>query len=306
MLPSAKRGPTLLELSERFATRESCEEFLQKLRWPNGPVCPRCGSANVTKLATRRVFQCKGCRHQFSVTSGTIFHNTRLPLRKWVLAAALICNAKKGLSAKQVERHLRVTYKTAWSLMHRIRKAMKGPGLVEKFVGIVEVDETYLGGKSKLGAPRKPGHVIYNKMAVVGVRKRNGGVRGEVVTEVSAGSLGDIVRRHVARTAKMLCTDEHQGYLSLRHEYNPQRVNHSQEEWVRGEIHTNSIESFWNILKRGIVGSFHKVSLKYLQAYVDEFAYRFSHTGCSNGVGLWKTLLRNGLQVTNGHAERKG
>lgn len=299
MVVSKKRGLSLATLSEQFRCRDDCEKFLAELRWPQGVSCPRCESRSVSKIATRRVWDCSMCGYQFSVTSGTIFHKTRLPLQKWILATALICNAKKGISAKQIERDLSVTYKTAWYLMHRIRRAMKEQGFLRRFKGIVEVDDAYIGGKGSgvrgRGSP--------TKKIVVGVRERGGAVRAEYVKDMTAESVCSVVRRYVDPKTKMLITDEYPSYNQLSKDYRPERINHS-VEYVRGQVHTNSIESFWNVLKRGISGSYHKISVKYLPLYLNEFTFRFSHTRNGNGVGLWKDVLANAV-VTNGHRTNK-
>jgi len=289
--PSSKRGPSLLELCQRFRTREDCLKFLEKLRWPDGPVCPKCESTSISRLRKRDFFDCNRCYHQFSVTSGTIMHRSHLPLQKWILATALICNAKKGISAKQIERDLSVTYKTAWYLMHRIRRAMKEPGLRSRFIGIVEIDDCFVGGK----AHGKRGRGAEKKTMVVGVRQRAGSVRAEIAADQKAKTLLQIVRRHVSMNAEMVCADDLSSYDILNKYYRPERVNHSKGEYARGEVHTNSMESFWNILKRGIIGSYHKVSVKYLPNYLREFTYRFSHTRNGNGVGLWQNILGNAL-----------
>ena len=291
MEASTKRGPSLLELSQRFKTRQDCLKFLEKLRWPDTPICPRCGSPKVCRLYARAFFECYTCRKQFSAISGTILHGTHLPLQKWILAAALICNAKKGISAKQIERDLKVTYKTAWYLMHRIRRAMHEPGLIAQFAGIVEIDETYVGGK----AHGKRGRGAANKTIVLGIRERGGSVRTEIAPNLKRRTISELVRKHVSTKAKMVCTDDLSSYDVLKPCYNPQKVNHSAGEYARGEVHTNSMESIWNILKRGITGSFHKVSVKYLPNYLREFTYRFAHTRNGNGVGLWENVLGNAV-----------
>ena len=224
---------------------------------PDGPICARCGSPRVCRLYARAFFECYACRKQFSVTSGTILHATHLPFEKWILASSLICNAKKGISAKQIERDLKVTCKTAWYLMHRIRRAMQEPGLIAQFVGIVEIEETYVGGKAR----GKRGRGAANKTIVVGMRERGGAVRTEIAVNLKKYTLWELVRKHVSTNAKMVCTDDLSSYDVLRRSFNPEKVNHSTGEYVRGGVHTSSIERLCNILKRGIIGSYHKVSV---------------------------------------------
>jgi len=210
------------------------------------------------------------CGHQFTATTGTIFHDTHLPLRKWLMALALIVDAKKGISANQVKRHLGVSYKTAWHLCHRIRKAMQEEP-PEKFKGIVEVDETYVGGKYDRRRKRGP----WENPGVAGLIERGGKVYTQRFTTPSKIVLTGIVSDRVAPEAQLVVTDQYAAYRSLARTYNHQVINHLRE-YVRGRIHTNSIENFWSLLKRGIMGSFHKVSIKHLPRYLSEFTYRFN------------------------------
>jgi transposase-like protein len=227
----------------------------------------------------------------FSVTAGTIFHKTHLPLQKWIIATFLICNAKKGISAKQIQRDLNVTYETAWYLMHRIRRAMKDSDFIRKFKGVVEADETYLGGRGR----GRFGRGQPNKSIVIGIRQRDGTIRAELIPDVKAKTVCGIVRKHVHQDAEMLCVDEFPSYSQLAIDYNLRRVNH-QFEYVNGQIYTNGVESFWAILKRAFIGTHHKMSKKYLPLYLNEFTFRFSHNGQNN---LYRTVLSNALIYDN-------
>jgi transposase-like protein len=288
----------ITELCRKYDTREKCCEFLEKLRWPEGLKCPRCSSDKVYRVSTRFKYQCE-CKYQFSVTSGTIFHRSHLPLQKWIVASLLIANAKKGISAKQLERDLNVTYKTAWYLAHRIRRAMKETAIIRKMVGIIEVDETYVGGRGK----KTRGRGATNKIICGGALERSGWVTAKVLENASIHEVCKPIYENAdIENVAMVCADEWRGYNQLRHEFNLQRVCHGYGEYARGIVHTNGIENFWGILKRGIIGSFHKVSRKYMQLYLDEFSYRYSWTAKgrplygkkSNGAFMEK-ILSNAL-----------
>lgn len=289
----------VLELSQKYSSREKCCEFLEKLRWPQGVKCPRCESDKVYQVKTRFKYECSACRYQFSVTCGTIFHRSHLPLQKWIIASLLIANAKKGISAKQLERDLNVTYKTAWFLGHRIRCAMKDDSIIRKMRGIIETDETYIGGKRRWVRGRS----LKNKIIVGGALERGGWVTAKVLENASIREVCSLVYENTDRNnVSMVCSDEWRGYNPLRKEFNLQRVAHCYDEYVRGNVHTNGIEGFWSLLKRGITGQFHKVGKKYLQFYLDEFTFRYSwtakgrplHSKKSNGAFMEK-ILKNAL-----------
>ena len=263
----------LVELIDRYNSDESCREALERLRWPAGVACLRCGDSNVIDLGKHNRWQCTSCRYQFSVTAGTIMHDSHLPLRKWFLAIYLMCESKKGMSAHQLMRTLGVAYKTAWYLCHRIRKAMGNDPLTgPTLVGIVEVDETMVGGRKRGPNWRD------NKHWIAGAIERGGRVRIERVPDVKRGTLHDFIERSVADEAEAIYTDELRSYIGIgdddtRHE----TVNHSDEEWVVGDVHTNSIEGVWSLFKRSIVGTFHKMSVKHMDRYLEELEWRFNN-----------------------------
>ena len=265
----------LLTLVDDFNTDAKCRELLERLRWPNGVACLRCGSLGISEIEARGQFDCNACRYQFSVTAGTIMHDSHLPLRKWFMAIYLMCESKKGVSALQLKRTLGVAYKTAWYLCHRIREAMgndplEGPSLV----GIVEVDETLVGGKTRGKGRAYKG----NKSWVAGAIQRDGGVRLERIPDVKRNTLHDFIRRTVKDEAEAIYTDELASYLGIAdHDTRHETVNHSMEEWAVGDVHTNSIEGVWSLFKRSIMGAFHKVSAKHLDRYLDELEWRFSN-----------------------------
>lgn len=262
----------LIRLVNQFHSEEKCRAFLEEVRWPKGITCPRCGS-NVSRIKTRGQFECNKCTYQFSITSGTIFHDSHLPLWKWLLTTYMVIEAKKGVSANQVKRMLGISYKTSWYLCHRIRAAMKeaNPTLLTEDV---EADETYVGGKRK---GRGPGYKD-NKTLILGVVQRNGNVRLQVGAGVDRTTLREFLSAHVSPKAKHILTDEWTGYKGIgdadtKHE----SVNHVQGEWVRGDVHTNTVEGVWSLLNRAIIGAYHKISAKHLDAYLDELEWRYNN-----------------------------
>lgn len=273
----------IISTIQKFPDQAACIAYLEQKRWNGKPVCPYCNSDNTNHLVNQLRHHCNGCRKSFSVTVGTIFHDSRLPLQKWFLAIALILNAKKGISSRQMARDLDLPVKTAWSINHRIRKAMKqDTGLLS---GIVEMDETYIGGKPRKEAKKdkddndkgSPRGRATKKECVVGMIERGGRVRAKNVEKgtLKAKDLKELVRAGVDLGNTTLITDEYRGYMTMRRIIAHLQINHS-EAYANGVVHTNSIESFWAILKRGIIGQFHKVSKKYLNAYIDEFCWRFN------------------------------
>jgi transposase-like protein len=263
----------MMRLMEEFDTDSECRAVLENLRWPDGIRCPRCDGDKVYRAEPRKQFDCAGCGYQFSVMSGTIFHDSHLPLPKWFVAIYLMTESKKGISANQMKRTLGVSYKTAWYLCHRIRAAMKDAA-APLLSGIIEVDETYIGGKV-----RGKGHGYRgNKTMVVGAVARGGQVGVKVEKRNDRQTLHGFIRSVAADDTEAIHTDEWPAYLGIadantRHE----TVNHSQEEWVRADVHTNTVESVWSLLKRSIVGSYHQLSAKHMEAYLDEMAFRFNN-----------------------------
>ena len=265
----------LVELIDRYNCDDKCRDTLEMLRWPAGVCCFRCGDMNVYELEKHNRWHCRGCKYQFSVTSGTIMHDSHLPLRKWFLAIYLMVESRKGMSANQLKRTLGINYRTAWYLCHRIREAMGNDPLTgPSLVGIVEVDETLIGGKAK----RKGRGYRDNKTLVAGALQRDGQLRLERVPDVKRRTLHDFIHRTVKNSAEAIYTDEIKSYLGIdsdhtRHE----TVNHSQEVWVVGDVHTNGIENAWSLFKRSIIGAFHKMSSKHLDRYLEEFEWRFNN-----------------------------
>lgn len=263
----------------RFTDEETARAHLESTRWPNGPVCPHCGGVERNSRLQGKAHRpgllfCGDCRAQFSVTVGTVFEDSKLPLHKWVYAIHLMCASKKGISSLQMSRVLGVTYKTAWFMSHRIREAMAQEPVGQlggNGGGQVEMDETYIGNKK--GHARK-GHG--HKHAVVSLVERHGKVRSFHVANVTGKTLYPILRKHVAREVDLM-TDDAAVYPAIAKGHSHSTVNHSKKEYVRGDVHTNTVEGYFSILKRGIVGTFHNVSEQHLQRYVDEFDFRYNH-----------------------------
>jgi transposase-like protein len=263
----------------RFTNDDAARAHLEALRWPNGAVCPHCGGTerNVRLQGEAHragLWFCGDCRTQFTVTVGTVFERSKIPLHKWVLATHLICSSKKGISAHQLHRTLGVTYKTAWFMAHRIREAMTDTPtdqLGDRDTP-VEADETYWGNIKGRRVKRGAQH----KMKIVSLVERGGRSRSFVVPAVNGTTLKPILHAHIAKTAA-LNTDEHGAYLHLgQHFARHDVVNHAQGEYARGNATTNTVEGYFSILKRGLIGTFHHVGEQHLQRYVNEFDFRYN------------------------------
>ena len=279
----------ILSLFDRFSNDKKCRKHLESLRWPNGVACIRCGDTKVTRIKGRGQWDCQGCSYHFSVTTDTIMHDSHLPLRKWFAAIYLMCESKKGMSANQLHRTLGVSYKTAWYLCHRIREAMgNDPFVGPTLFGIVEVDETLVGGKRRnVGSGSKEG-----KTWVAGAIQRDSGqIRVERIPNIRRGTLHDFIHRTVKDEDEAIYTDELKSYMGIEdHDTIHRTVSHSSEEWVVGEVHTNGIEGVWSLFKRSIVGTFHKMSRKHLDRYLEELEWRFNNR--KNPHIFRDTLLR--------------
>ena len=264
-----------------YLNEEAAREYLEQKRWPNGAVCPLCGAIDAYKLQPRPeskkpvrkgVWSCKACRKQFTVTVGTIFEDSHIPLYQWLSAIQFLCASKKGMSAHQLHRMLNITYKSAWFMAHRIRHAMAQPDVIDMLKGIVEADETYIGGKHH----GKRGRGSENKTPVFALVERNGRVRAFRTERVTAKNLKGKIRENVDKQATVM-TDEFLAYKNLDKEFDHHTVNHGAGEYVNGDVHTNTVEGFFSILKRGINGVYHHVSEQHLDRYLAEFAFRYDN-----------------------------
>ena len=291
----------LMDVMDRFPTEQACIEFLEKRRWSQGVRCPKCQNMKVGKYHTvgksgkdRNVYQCLTCDYQFTVTTGTIFHDTHVDLRKWFCAIALIVDAKKGISANQVSRHIKVTYKTAWHMCHRIREAMQTEGGL-KLSGVVELDECYIGGKPKLGENNK----YKVKTPVLGAVQREGELRLRKLRKggVQQSDVRKFVADNVSDEADMICTDESPLYPRIMSEkdWTPkhQTVKHSSLEFIRGVVWTNTVEGAFGLFKRGLIGSYHQVSHKHLDRYLAEFEFKYNNR---KAIDIFGQTMRNGVQ----------
>jgi transposase-like protein len=278
--PSSMRGApvNLVDVHELFGTEDKCRELLVRLRWPEGPRCIRCKAPVVELETEKQLFYCKDCDYQFTVTAGTVFNDSHLSLFKWFAATMLLCEAKKGISALQIQRTLGIGgYKTAWHLCHRIRHAMKE---TEKpmLYGTVEMDETYVGGKSH--GPGKSGRGS-DKEIVIGIRQRSGDVRFFHTKDTKAATLAKYIRENVSEDVDIIVTDDWVGYPRAMmnagvHGDKHKTINHSGKVYVMGNVHTNTVESAFSLLKRGIMGTWHRISAKHLASYLEEMEFRFN------------------------------
>lgn len=294
---------TLAKLAMEYSDSRKARELLESLLWPKGAVCGHCDSKRVFRLKANPkskspvregVWKCGDCRKQFTVTIGTIFHNTKVPISKWVMATFILCSSKKGISAHQLHRMIGVTYKTAWFMFHRLRHAMKQGPLAETMKGIVEIDDAYMGGTPEPGKGRS-GRGTKHKVPVVALVERGGNARIQVVAGVSANNLRQVVQETVDASANVH-TDQWNGYKPLFRDFNHDVVKHSIGQFSRkkrngASVHVNSCESLFSLVKRGLVGSFHHVSKEHLPKYLDEFEFRWNRRTMTDGERM-KELIQ--------------
>lgn len=301
----------------QFKTEAAARDWLEAVRWPHGPVCPHCGvigRAYHLQGAAHRpgLLKCGDCRSQFSVTVGTVFERSKVKLHVWLQAMQLMASSKKGISSKQLERMLGVTYQTAWFMSHRIREAMKAPGgMFSTGGGTIEADATYIGGKehNKHANKRIKGRGPHGKLVVFSLVEREGGVRSFHVAGVNSKTLKPIITGQLNAAKTRLMTDGERTMMVTRqwvatHE----TVNHRAREYGRGDVHTNTVEGYFSILKRGIIGTFHSVSEQHLQRYMHEFDFRYNHRQVKrqDDDGAWLLVGPNDQERAEALAKRIG
>jgi len=289
-------GLNISDLAKYFSDEDAARELLEKMKWPNGAACPRCGGADPYKLTPKAtskkpgrkgLYKCRACRKQFTVTVGTVFEDSHIPLSKWLLAIHLLASSKKGMSAHQLHRNLGISYKGAWFMAHRLRYAMQnGPlaGLMGGPDAVVEADETYIGAKRVRGSKRgRPGPDSHKTPVVALVERGTGRVRAFPMPRVTERNLFRAIVENVDRESHLM-TDELYGYRGVGTMMKGHGViKHSIGEYVRENAHTNTVEGFFGLLKRGITGVYHHVSRGHLQRYCDEFSFRYENRKLSDG-----------------------
>jgi transposase-like protein len=278
----------LSELAKYFSDEDAARELLEQWRWNGSPACPHCGGdapykltpkADSKKPGRKGLWKCRACRKQFTVTVGTVFEDSRIPISKWLLAIHMIASSKKGMSAHQIHRNLGISYKAAWFMMHRLRYAMRSGPLSDLMSGTVEIDETYVGARMKRGTKRgRPGPDSHKTPVVALIERGSGRVRAFTMPRVTSDNLREAITANVRPDAKLM-TDEFSAYRVVAQQagYEHHSVNHSKDEFVRGDVHSNTAEGFFSLLKRGINGTFHHVSRGHLNRYCDEFAFRYEN-----------------------------
>lgn len=290
----------LQSVIREFATEDKCIAYLVRQRWNGVPTCPYCNSTKSYTIEGGKRFKCadKTCHKKYSVTVGSIFHASNIPLTKWFPAMYLISSHKKGISSVQLAKDLDVTQKTAWFMLHRIRESLKEKNS-QLLTGIVEVDETYMGRKFASHYQALPPdqverltvHTKSMKGAVIGMKQRGGNVIVKAADKATAEQIENAVKSNVAKDAKLM-TDEANKYKKILRLYKRESVHHSLGEFVRGNVHTNGIENFWSVMKRGIYGIYHQISHKHLQRYCDEFSYRYNTKDLKDGARFEISMQR--------------
>ena len=288
---------SVTQLLKHFSTEEKCIAWLEQARWNGKPICPHCqGQDSISPAQSKRfTYWHKNCRKHFTVKTGTVMHSSKTTTQNWIVALYYVLTARKGISALQLSKELGVQYRTAWYMLHRIREACAGGQF--KLSRVVEVDETYIGGKAKnkhaSKKPERQGTGMVGKQAVLGIRERQGRTKMFPIAETTQPVLQGAIQAHVEPNT-LVYTDDHGGYRGLP--YPHETVRHSAKEYVNGLAHTNGIESVWSVLKRSIHGTWHHVSVKHLQRYINEAAFRLNEGNCEvDTVDRMRSLV-NGMK----------
>lgn len=300
--PAIQHFDTLFQMMAAFPDEQTAIDHFTAIRWADGAFCPLCGSTRVYHFSDKRTHKCGDCRKRFSIKVGTIFEDSKIELRKWLMAIWLITSHKKGIASTTLARDLGVTQKTAWFMLHRLRHAARTQSFNKPLEGEVEIDETYVGGKASnrhKGDP-KNGPGTSGKVAVIGALERGGRAVATVIDRTDTATLDAFAHAVVSPTAVSISTDEHSGYRHLGRTFNHGVVRHSAGEYSANGHHTNGIEGFWSLLKRQIVGIHHFVSPKHLNAYVAESTWRFNLREMGEGARVNALLAE-----TNGRLRYK-
>lgn len=299
--PDRRTFDTLLQMMAAFPDEQSAVDHFRSIRWANGAFCPHCGATKVYHFSDAKTHKCGECRKRFSIKVGTIFEDSKIGLRQWMLAIWLITSHKKGVASTQLAKDLGVTQKTAWFMLHRLRHAIKTQSFNRPLDGVIESDETFVGGKEKnkhawQRTGGKQGGA--GKIAVLGMLERGGELRTGVTPSLSARNVQTVIRDNVAPGAALM-TDEHGSFVGLRDAYNHHRVNHSAGEYVRHYVlHTNGIESVWALFKRQIIGTHHFLSRKHMNRYLGEMTWRFNLRQMAEGDRVNALLSQTAGRLT--------